>query len=58
MIKDIRILQRAFLKGKKAGKMVRRSKLYYLLKRDPSHYTVKYDDEDAKTGTKGKNKGK
>jgi ribosomal protein L19 len=39
LIKNIKVLQRAFIhKGKKR---VRRSKLYYLMKRDPEEYTVK-----------------
>lgn len=38
LVKNIRVLQRAFIhEGKKR---VRRSKLYYLMKRDPREYTV------------------
>lgn len=39
LIQNIRILQKAFIhKGKKR---VRRSKLYYMLDRDPEEYTIK-----------------
>ena len=55
LIQDIRVLQRAWIhKGKKRGKRVRRSKLYYLMERDPGQYTVKYGEEDKKSDKKNK----
>jgi ribosomal protein L19 len=39
VIQNIKILQKAFIHNGK--KRVRRSKLYYLLERDPEEYTVK-----------------
>lgn len=46
LIKDVRVLQNSFIHGGK--KRTRRSKLYYMLKRDPSEYTVKYEDEASR----------
>jgi len=40
-ITNIKVLQTGFImKGKKAGKKVKRAKLYYLIERDPEFYTV------------------
>ena len=39
LVTDVKVLQRAFVNDGK--KRVRRAKLYYLLDRDPDHYTVK-----------------
>lgn len=38
LVKDVKILQRAFIHDGK--KRVRRSKLYYMIDRDPSEFTV------------------
>ena len=39
LVQNIKVLQKAFIHNGK--KRVRRSKLYYLIKRDPEEYTVK-----------------
>ena len=44
LIQNVKILQKAFIHGGK--KRVRRSKIFYMLKRDPSTYTVKYEETD------------
>ena len=40
LIRNITILQKAFIH--KGEKRVRRSKIYYLMKRDPEEYTIPY----------------